>query len=49
MMNVEELSQYGKTLSGLPKEATKKQQAIVFHEIRKKFGLFCLCCGYFPQ
>ena len=38
-MKVEELSQYGKTLSGLPKEAMKKQQAIVIREIRKKFGL----------
>jgi len=39
-MKVEELSQYGKTLTGLPKEAMKKQKAIVFREIRKKFGLF---------
>jgi hypothetical protein len=38
-MKVEELSQYGKTLSGLPKEAMKKQQAIVIREIRRKFGL----------
>jgi hypothetical protein len=38
-MKVEELSQYGKTLSGLPKEAVKKQQGIVLREIRKKFGL----------
>jgi len=38
-MKVEELSQYGKTLSGLPKEAIKKQKAIVFHEIRQRFGL----------
>lgn len=38
-MKVEELSQYGKTLSGLPKEAMKKQQTIVMGEIRKKFGL----------
>jgi hypothetical protein len=38
-MKVEELSQYGKTLSGLPKEAVKKQQAIVINEIRRKFGL----------
>ena len=38
-MKVEELSQYGKTLSGLPKEALKKQQAIVIREIRRKFGL----------
>ncbi len=32
-MKVEELSQYGKTLTGLPKEAMKKQKAIVFREI----------------
>ena len=38
-MKVEELSQYGKTLTGLPKEAMKKQKAIVFREIRTKFGL----------
>ena len=38
-MKVEELSQYGKTLSGLPKEAVKKQEGIVLREIRKKFGL----------
>lgn len=38
-MKVEELSQYGKTLSGLPKEALKIQEAVVFREIRKKFGL----------
>jgi len=38
-MKVEELSQYGKTLSDIPKEAMKKQKAIVFHEIRMKFGL----------
>ena len=38
-MKVEELSQYGKTLSGLPKEAMKKQKAIVIREIRTKFGL----------
>ncbi len=37
-MKVEKLSQYGKTLSGLPKEAMKKQKAIVFREIRIKFG-----------
>lgn len=39
-MKVEELSQYGKTLTGLPDEAIKKQKSIVFHEIRDKFGLF---------
>jgi len=38
-MKVEELSQYGKTLSGLPKEVMKKQMVIVFREIRAKFGL----------
>jgi hypothetical protein len=38
-MEIEELSQYGKTLSGLPREAIKQQEAIVFREIRKKFGL----------
>lgn len=38
-MKVEQLSQYGKTLSGLPKEAIKPQRSIVLHEIRKKFGL----------
>ncbi len=39
-MKVEDLSQYGKTLTCLPKEALKKQEAIVFREVRKKFGLF---------
>ena len=39
IMKVEELTQYGKTLSGLPKEAVKKQESIVLREIRKKFGL----------
>ncbi len=38
-MKVEELSQYGKTLSGLPKEVMKKQMVIVLREIRTKFGL----------
>jgi len=38
-MKVEELTQYGKTLSGLPKEAVKKQESIVLREIRNKFGL----------
>ncbi|MFC1981476.1 L-2-amino-thiazoline-4-carboxylic acid hydrolase [Chloroflexota bacterium] len=38
-MKVEELSQYGKGLSGLPKEAVKKQEGIVLKEIRRKFGL----------
>jgi len=37
-MKVEELSQYGRTLTGIPKEAMKQQNAIVFHEIRTKFG-----------
>ena len=43
-MKVEELSQYGKTLSGLPKEAIKKQKSIVMHEIRSKFGII----GFIP-
>jgi hypothetical protein len=38
-MKVEELSQYGKTLSGVPKEAMKKQGSIVMREIRKKSGI----------
>lgn len=38
-MKVEELSQYGETLSGLPKEAMKKQRAILMGEIRRKVGL----------
>ena len=38
-MKVEELTQYGKTLSGIPKEAMKKQESIVMREIRKKFGM----------
>jgi hypothetical protein len=38
-MKVEELSQYGQTLSGMPKEAMKKQEIIVMKEIRKKFGI----------
>jgi hypothetical protein len=41
-MKVEELSQYGKTLSDLPKEAIKKQKSIVFQEMKTKFGLFGL-------
>ena len=41
-MKVEELSQYGKTLSGLPKEAIKKQKSIVFQQIKTKFGLIGL-------
>jgi len=43
-MKVEELSRYGKTLSGLPKEAMKKQKAIVIGEIRRKYGYL----GMFP-
>ena len=39
-MKVEELSQFGKTLTTLPKEALKKQKAIFNREIRTKFGLF---------
>jgi hypothetical protein len=38
-VKVEELSQYGKTLETLPKEALKKQKSIVMREIRRKFGL----------
>ena len=38
-MKVEELTQYGKTLSGLPKETVKKQESIALREIRNKFGL----------
>jgi hypothetical protein len=38
-MKVEELSQYGKTLSGLPREAIKKQRTVVLRAMRKKFGL----------
>ena len=38
-MKVEELSQYGKTLSGIPKEALKKQKRIVLNEVRAKYGL----------
>ena len=38
-MKVEELSQYGKTLSSIPKKAMKKQKTIVLREIRMKFGL----------
>jgi hypothetical protein len=41
-MKVEELSQYGKTLSSLPQEAIKKQKSTVFREIKKKFGLLGL-------
>ena len=37
-MKVEELSQFGKTLSGLPKEALKKQRKIVLRAIRTKYG-----------
>ena len=43
-MKVEELRQYGKTITGLPKEAVKKQKNIVFKEILKKFGLI----GFLP-
>jgi len=38
-MKVEELSQYGKTLSGLPKEAVRKQEGILFRELRQRYGL----------
>jgi hypothetical protein len=43
-MKVEELSQYGKTLESLPKEAIKKQKSIVLREIRSKFGII----GFLP-
>ncbi len=39
-MKVEELSRFGETLTTLPKEALKKQEAIVTRKIRTKFGLF---------
>ena len=38
-MKVEELERYGKTLTGVPREAMKKQVSIVFRRIRQKFGL----------
>ena len=38
-MKVEELKQYGQTLSGIPREAMKKQESIVMREIRNKFGI----------
>ena len=38
-MKVEELSQYGKTLSEIPKEAFKKQKQIALREIKAKYGL----------
>jgi hypothetical protein len=41
-MKVEELSHYGKALSGLPKEAIKKQKSITFQELRNKLGLLAL-------
>ena len=34
-MKVEELSQYGKTLTGLPKEALKKQKTIVMKDVHE--------------
>lgn len=37
-MKVEELSQFGKTLSGIPKETLKKQKQIVLRAIRTKYG-----------
>lgn len=39
-MKVEELSQYGKPLTGLEPEAAKKQEQIAMAEIRKRYGLF---------
>lgn len=38
-MKVEELERYGKTLTGVPREAMRKQFSIVFRQIRDKFGL----------
>ncbi len=38
-MKAEELERYGKTLTGVPKEAIRKQYAIVFRRIREKFGV----------
>ncbi|MGQ8337040.1 L-2-amino-thiazoline-4-carboxylic acid hydrolase [Sunxiuqinia sp. A32] len=40
-MKVEELSMYGKALT-MPKKGLKKQQKVVFHFLRKEFGLFGL-------
>ena len=37
-MKVEELSQYGKTLSEIPREALKKQKRIVLHEVGSTYG-----------
>jgi hypothetical protein len=42
-MKVEELAQYGQTLSGMPKEAVKKQETIVIREIRKNLELLGFC------
>ncbi|MEJ2617862.1 MAG: hypothetical protein P8Z35_23100 [Ignavibacteriaceae bacterium] len=47
-MKVEELSQYGQTLSGIPKEAVKKQETIVMREIRKKFGVIGILPFFIP-
>jgi len=41
-MKVEQLSRYGETLSGLPPEAMKAQQRILFREVRNHFGLLGL-------
>ena len=38
MIKVEELEMYGKALE-MPKEAVKKQMKIVFHLMRKEFGI----------
>ena len=38
-MKVKELSQYGKTLTTIPKKVMKKQLGIMIRDIRKKFGL----------
>ncbi len=37
-MKVEELSQYGKSLNGLPEDALKAQERIAMAEIRNKYG-----------
>jgi len=38
-MKVEELSQYGKTLSGLPREAIKKMHFVISCLIKKELRL----------
>jgi len=41
-MKVDQLSRYGETLSGLPREAMKAQQRILLREMRKHFGVLGL-------